>query len=40
MSKLIRKYDCEYSICKTSNFRKRVHVGDECYHENNIRHKI
>lgn len=36
----IRACDCDPSQCKTSDHRKRVHVDDECYHSNNIHHKI
>lgn len=36
----VRACNCDPSQCKTSDYRKRAHVGDECYHSNNIHHKI
>ena len=39
MSKIIRKCNCEYSLCQMSDQKKHVHVGDECVHPNNIHHK-
>lgn len=39
MSKVISLCDCDYSMCKTPETRKNVHVGNECYHPNNNHHK-
>lgn len=36
----VRVCNCDPSQCKTSDNRRRVHVGDECYHPNNIHHRI
>ena len=36
----VRACNCDSSQCKASDHRKRVHVDDECYHQNNIHHKI
>lgn len=36
----VRACNCDPSQCKTFDNRRRVHVGDECYHSNNIHHKI
>jgi hypothetical protein len=40
MSKVISICDCEESQCKISDQKKHVHVGDECFHQNNFHHKI
>ena len=39
MSKLIRRCNCDY-LCKISDAKKHVHVGDDCFHPNNFHHKI
>lgn len=36
----VRACNCDPSQCKRSDRRRHVHVGDECYHPNNIHHKI
>lgn len=36
----VRRCNCDDSQCKTSDHRKHVHVNDECFHPNDIHHKI
>ena len=39
MSEIIRRCNCDYSVCVISAHRQHVHVGDECFHPNNFHHK-
>jgi len=39
MQKIIRGCNCDYTLCQITDHKKHVHVGDECFHQNNFHHK-
>jgi len=39
-SKAVLRCNCDLNQCKPTNLKMRVHVGDQCFHANDIHHTI
>lgn len=40
MAQIVKKCDCDESLCNKTNKKFHVHVGNNCVHKDGSRHKI